>query len=590
MRHTLLSEPRVRVGTVVVIVLLAVAFGVYAAGSQLRHSVADLLGVQVKNQILVVWTEATAARLDTADLAPMAHDDVAPYAVNVFLDQEVQTDNVARSLDLVKAMGFQTIKQELVWANVERPAKGQYQDSAVAGKSSWATYDRIVELAQARGIQVIFRIDTSPAWARPGTTKIETPPVNYTDYGDFVAAVVQRYQGRVHYYQIWNEPNWSFEWGDHVATPAEYTNLLMIAYERAKAVDPSVVILSASLAPTIENSDRAISDVTFLQEMYKNGAAPYFDVLSVNAYGLRNGPDDWRFNRSDDVNFSRPVLLRQIMVDNGDATKPIWASEIGWDALPPNWTQYPLLFGSVSRQIQAQYTVRAYQRAAEQWPWMDVMAVWHLRKVQPSDAQSQDYYFDLVGTDWKPELVYFALQALTAQPPVVYRGYHQETYWAFQWSAAWQEASDPRAVLNGYKQSDQVGSELDFNLDASWLDLVAPEGPQYGALAVEIDGNPYKANRLPIVNGMATLSLNAASETWQNRLPIADNLGPGIHHVRIFLKAGRGAIDGVVADRELPPDQLAWHVAWAIIGFGSLVVGWRCRKATAPAIVGPGQR
>src|SRR5262249_41144073 len=158
-----------------------------------------------------------------------------------------------------------------IWNDVEQPQKRMYRDRTIPGKSSWETYDRIVNLAQSRGIGVIFRIDTSPQWARTWTAKIETPPQNVGDYADFVATVVQRYQGRVRYYQIWNEPNWAFEWGDSVADPYDYVALLKAAYLRAKAIDPSVVIISASLAPTIENSDRATTDVSFLQRMYDAG-------------------------------------------------------------------------------------------------------------------------------------------------------------------------------------------------------------------------------------------------------------------------------------------------------------------------------
>jgi hypothetical protein len=555
-------------------IVMLVGVVLIARGSD-RRFIADFIGVRFKNQILALYTLATSPSLQTDDLAPIAFANLEPYAVNTFLDQEVQTENVARSLDLIRDAGFRFIKQELVWNDVERPQKGSFEDNATAGKSSWMKYDRIVDLAEQRGIEVIFRIDTTPDWARPGSAKHETPPDRFEDYGDFVAAVVARYRGRVHYYQIWNEPNWAFEWGDRVAQPAEYVGLLRVAYERAKSTDPSVVILSASLAPTIENSERAITDVSFLQQMYESGAQPFFDVLSANAYGLRNGPDDFRFNRLDDVNFSRPVLLREIMVQNGDRAKPIWASEIGWDALPANWSQLPLLFGSVSRELQAEYTVRAYQRAAEQWPWMGVMAVWHFRKVQPEDAQQQDYYFDLVSTDWKPEKIYDALKSLTALPPIVHRGYRAQNYWALQWSADWQQVAERRAAFGITRVATSPDSTLSFDLDGTWLDLVTPSGPTWGRLGVIIDGNPYAANRLPIVNNLAQLSLTSADEQWQVRRPIADGLSPGIHHVVVQVLDGRAGIEAIVADRESPRDVLFWRVAWFLIGVGTLVAASR---------------
>ncbi len=548
-----------------------------ARGAQRRY-VADLLGVRLKNQILALYTLITAAPVETDDLAPIANVSLPPFAVNVFLDQEVLEANVARSLDLVQAAGFRFVKQELIWSDVERPRKGAYEDSAVPGKSSWANYDRIVDLAERRGIGVIFRIDTSPAWARPGTDKIETPPANVDDFGDFVATVVQRYRGRVHYYQIWNEPNWEFEWGGRPATPAEYVRLLRTAYVRAKQVDPTVVILSASLAPTIENSDRAISDVSFLQGMYDAGARPYFDVLSANAYGLRNGPDDWRFNRSDDVNFARPVLLREIMVRNGDSGKPIWASEIGWNSLPSDWNQLPLLFGSVPRDVQAEYTVRAYQRAAEQWPWMGVMAVWHLRKVHPEDTQLQDYYFDLVSFDWQPEPVYTALAQLATSPPVLHRGFHQEDHWTLHWSAGWDHVAESRASLGALAVSHTPGATLSFDVDASWLDLVTVVGPAEGELAVTIDGTPFKANRLPVRDGVAVLNLAAPTEQWQVHRPIADALGPGPHHVELRVRRGPIAIDGVVADRESPRSVLFWELSGAVVGIGAIASAFRRQR------------
>ena len=582
MTSRVLATRRARRWTVGVIAGLLVVLGLFliVRGPE-RHQVADSLGVGLKNQIIALYSTAIAPPTHTDDLAPIAETSVPPYAVNVFLDQEVQTANIERSLDMIKAAGFYFIKQELLWSDVERPAKGEYQDRLVPGKSSWANYDRIVNLAQQKGIQVIFRIDTTPTWARPpGVSKIETPPVNDQDFGDFVAAVVKRYKGRVHYYQIWNEPNLAFEWGNRVASPAEYVHLLRIAYIRAKEVDPSVVILSAALAPTVENSNRATPDVTFLQGMYDAGAKPYFDVLSTNAYGLRDGPDDLRINQPNDVNFSRPILLRQIMVRNGDAGKPIWASEIGWNSLPANWPEVPL-YGSVSRETQAAYTVRAYQRAAEQWPWMGPMAVWHFRMVYPESKKLQQYYFDLVGVNWNVEPVYYALQKYMTASPVVYRGFHQENDWALHWSPGWSELADTRASLGQFKEAQATGATLSFDLNATWLDLVTTVGPGWGKLAVTIDGSSLKANDLPIENGQAILDLRRPNEQWQVHQPIADGLGPGPHHVVIRVLKGPVGIDGLVADRASPQAQLYWGLTGGLIGLGTLLVAIKRRPKSA---------
>ena len=107
----------------------------------------------------------------------------------------------------------------------------------------------------------------------------------------------------------------------------------------------------AKLAPTVEESDRALNELVFLQRMYDAGARGAFDVLAVQAYGLRSGPDDRRL-ASGDVNFSRTLVVRELMVKNGDAARPIWATEVGWNAPPAGYTG-PVPYGAVNEELQA---------------------------------------------------------------------------------------------------------------------------------------------------------------------------------------------------------------------------------------------
>ena len=41
----------------------------------------------------------------------------------------------------------------------------------------------------------------------------KAPPDDYQDFLNYAVAVAKRYQGRIYYYQIWNEPNANDEWG-----------------------------------------------------------------------------------------------------------------------------------------------------------------------------------------------------------------------------------------------------------------------------------------------------------------------------------------------------------------------------------------
>ena len=119
------------------------------------------------------------------------------------------------------------------------------------------------------------------------------------------------------------------------------------------------------------------------------------------------------------------------------------------------------------------------------------------------------------------------------------------------------------------------GATLSFDLDASWLNLVTTVGPGQGKLAITIDGSPYKANRLPSQGGAAILDLSAPREAWGVQQPIADGLGPGVHHVEIRVISGPVGIDGLVADRELPQAVLYWQITGGLIGIGFLIAGRR---------------
>ncbi len=541
------------------VALLLLPLALVGAGllsSPLRQAASQWLDMETRNDLMALATSLEMRPTNTADLVPIAHTGVNPYGVNVFINQEVEESKVRRSLEAIRDAGFGWVKMQMLWSEIERPARGRYEDEKVAGESSWAKYDRVVNLSREYGLGLILRLDTSPDWARPGRSKIETPPDNYDDFGDFVYMTVSRYRGKVRYYQIWNEPNVKFEWGEEIPDAAAFTEMLKVAYRRAKQADPDAVIIAPALAATIEVSERAINDLVYLQTMYDHGAGAYFDIASTNPYGLRSGPDDHRVDSEEDVNFSRPILLRELMVRNGDAAKPIWAAELGWNALPLDYPAEPL-FGRVSRSLQARYTARAFQRAQEEWPWMGVMNLWHFRMIHEADKEQQTYYFGIVDDQFRPYPVYEALQAQATRPPLLYRGYHQESDWGLRYTGPWQEGRDERAVLGGYRRADGPGAEVTSAFSGTDLDLVVRRGPGAGRLLVTVDGYPVPSLPQDALR-RSYLDLEASTEEWQARMAVIRGLPDGQHEVKMEAE-GPAVIDGLVVDRR---PTFSWPLAF----------------------------
>ncbi len=379
-----------------------VSLGLLLLASAISSGPLDTLSIDLRHR----WVTATSPRL--ADGPPFVGGQVANgVGVNVFLEQEVEPAKRQRSLELLRQAGVGWIRQELPWEQVEPVAKGQSIDPNF-GDSTWAKFDDIVDRANGLGLKVLFRVDTSPRWARSADAPDGlAPPVNDADYWDFVAEVVTRYRGRVAAYQVWNEPNLNSEWGRRPPDAVAYARLLRGASERIRAIDPSAPVLMAALAPTLTENADALNDLVYLQRLYDAGVRGSFDVLAVQAYGLLGGPDDPRIDRSD-VTFSRPVLVRQIMERNGDAATPVWATELGWNVNPPSMAIQS--YGRVTPSLQARYTVRALERIHEQWPWLQVAYVWYWKRADETNRDQDWFWFRLADPDFTLQPVYYAIR------------------------------------------------------------------------------------------------------------------------------------------------------------------------------------
>ncbi len=498
---------------------------------------------QVKGLGALLLIKLERRTLDVQPYVPVAYTGMNPYGINTFLEQEVEDWKIHRTLRVLRDAGFKWIRQEFPWEDIEIEGKGIFRDRREGRDiSSWDKYDHIVDLAEEYGIEIIARLDNPPAWSRAAGNEAGTlaPPDDYADYGDFVHAVVSRYRGRIKYYQIWNEPNIYPEWGEGPVDPEAYSELLKVGYTRAKEADPQVIILSAGLAPTTEVTPENLADLIFLQRMYDAGAKDYFDILSVQGYGLWNGPTDRRVH-PDRANFGRVMLIRELMVQNGDAHKPIWASEVGWNALPRDFEGFPY-YGRVSEELQAQYSAQAYQWAQLEWPWMGVMSYWFFKRPSDHEKDQAFYYFRMMEPNFQPHPVYQALKEQATSPPLVGLGYHQQDHWALRYEGAWRDVADERAVLGGYRVSDQAGDSLSFTFWGTGLDLVLLRDSDSGRLEATIDGRALE------------LDLHSSESEYQVEVPVARALVEGEHQVSLKVANGpqgncRVAIDGLIVRR-----------------------------------------
>lgn len=327
---------------------------------------------------------------DTLAARDQIHARSKKIGVHTRLTDEVEEWKIRKTLVMAREMGASYVVEYFPWAYIE-PRPGSFD---------WRHSDLVINNAYAQGLDIVARLDLVPDWARPkDSTARYLPKERYEDFGDFVYAFVARYKAKVRRYVIWNEPNTSFEWGFRQVSPEDYVELLQVAYRRAKQADRNAIVLSAGLAPTVEESDMALNDLVYLQRMYDAGARDYFDAVAVHAYGGKYPPDDPA--SPDKLNFARVSLIRQIMERNGDGDKRIFITEAGWND-HPRWTK------AVRPMQRVEYTVRAYEKADQEWPWVEAVAMWVFRLPWP--ARNYNDYYTFVDAEFNPKPVYDAVK------------------------------------------------------------------------------------------------------------------------------------------------------------------------------------
>lgn len=374
--------------------------------------------------VLAACVSAQAARVDpTATPLPKPTPTRYPsprlrspeYGIQAFLWWKPEITK--RDLTLVQQMGFTWVKQTFAWRDIEPQQKGHYE---------WDLPDAVVRRIGKRGnLKLIARLDRQPFWAQaPGAAELENaPPADLQDFGDFCRALALRYEGKIQAYQIWNEPNLSREWGHRPPNPAEYVELLKTCYVAIKSADPQALVISAPMAPTGTSSDEAMPDEVFIEQMYQAGAAPYFDILGVNAPGYKAPPE-----MSPAEVAQRPELggqrffafrhvedIRAIMEKYGDGDKQVAILEFGWttDPIHPEYAWH-----AVSEAEQADYLVRAYKYAYENWaPWISLMSVLSLANPDWTEADEQ-YWWAISYPDWPENKLRPAYYALKDMPKV----------------------------------------------------------------------------------------------------------------------------------------------------------------------------
>lgn len=465
-------------------------------------------------------------------------------------------------LDLMQTANINWIRQFIYWDEFE-PQRGLF---------IWEQLDTIMGvLAEYPQMQLIPVFMNSPSWSRQSEVAT-APPISPTDIVPFLQQFAERYGDTIDYYQIWDEPNLDDTWGLTNPQPAEYAALLAESYRTIHGADAQATVILAALAPTLEREGQNIADNLYLQRLYDLDADDYFDAVAAKPYGFNFAPND-RTTNIDTLNFSRLVLIREVMVANGDGKKALWASNWGWNSLPSDWDGAESIWGSVTASEQVTYTQNALARAEREWTWLGGMVLHHWQpNVGDDDPQ---WGFSILDQNGDPTALFDSLVQYV--PSLASNGlYHPRTEYA-EYSGLW-TFSELGADIGWLETSD---SQLDFEFYGTDIALLLREDDYFAFLYPSVDGQ--SANATPHdADGNGYMLLRSGSHLPEtNLISVSRDLELDTHQLHVIADRGwdRWALAGyAVSSGDLAkPYQRQVKVAWftALVALATTIAsGW----------------
>lgn len=401
------------------------------SGKQLHIAIAAWLILVITGGLCTLygWTGGGTSRQEaeaaTPTAMPPSQSNVSPLptpTVEETFGYGIATNCISGdptySMGQVQNLGLGWVKQQVRWGDFER----------VPGQMDWSGFDRVVDAANERGIKVLFSVVDAPDWTHPSYTDANpegAPPDNLALFADFLGRLVDRYHGRIHAIEVWNEQNLDREWDTaEGVNPERYVEMLRLAYQTIKSRDPNIIVISGALSPAAtwvdpNNPSRitAMDDFEYMDRMIAAGLLDYCDCVGAHHNGINMPP-----NVAWDEGYNDPTAQFRGPFDNphhswsfkstlwgyhdrivaAGRNTPLCVTEFGW-ASAEGFDGYPTGFEFAldnTLQEQAEWDVQAFQLMRE-WGFVRLAFLWNLDYSQlgwgPKDPNAPYAIIDFQG-------------------------------------------------------------------------------------------------------------------------------------------------------------------------------------------------
>lgn len=325
-----------------------------------------------------------------------------------------------RVLDLAGFANFDWIRQQVPWKDTEK----------ADGTCGCEELDQIIAATSGKNKKLLLSIVKAPEFAtgRPGDDGLPQDPAAFAR---FASLLLNRYKGKIHAIEVWNEQNLAVENGGNVrvADAGRYVEMLKVAYTAIKAIDPAVIVVAGGLTSTgVTEPAIAVDDLVYLEAMYayNNGEVKqYFDVQGFHPSNTLHSPDekydptltDNRGWSDHPTHYFRHIEdVRAVMEKSGFGDKKVWITEMGW-ATANNTPGYE--YGNeISLELQGEYFEGALRRIKDDYPYVSVAFIWNLNFSVGWGEQGNPLHeqaaFSLLNPDYSPRPAFSRIQGFIA--------------------------------------------------------------------------------------------------------------------------------------------------------------------------------
>jgi len=269
-----------------------------------------------------------------------------------------------QTLDEIQGLGVRWLRVVLYWRSVAPSPNASTSPSGFDGSGqagyNWDRYDRVINEARARGVNLLVTISGPvPKWAS-GNHKSYVYKPSAGRFQRFVTAVGNRYRDQVSLWSVWNEPNHPEFLGPQFAgrkghrypySPKLYRSLFLAADRGLRASgNGRDSVLMGETAP--RGTGSVVAPLRFLRGVLAPRGRFPADGYAHHAYTTAAGPSFVPHN-PDDVTIG--VLSRLTRALDAEARAhrirrgmPIYLTEFGIQSRPDPYI-------GVSYQRQAEY-------------------------------------------------------------------------------------------------------------------------------------------------------------------------------------------------------------------------------------------